>query len=338
MSYTLTVLDVVPETADSRSLVLRVPDADRDRFRYRPGQYLTLRIPCDDQPSVARCYSLASAPGVDADLTVTVKRVAGGVGSAWVCDRVRPGDEIEVLPPAGLFTPERLDADLLLFAAGSGITPVFSIVKAVLAQPGGSAVLVYANRDENSVIFAAELRTLAAKAPDRLQVIHLLESVQGLPTAAMLAALAAPHAGRDAAFVCGPEPFMDAVCEALRPTGIPVVLERFRSLSGDPFAATVETSRADGPATRLTVTLDGDRRELSWRTDTTLVDRLLAEGLQPPYSCKEGACSACACRLVSGEVKMLRNDVLEEEDLAEGWVLGCQAVPVTDEVELTYDD
>ena len=342
MAYTVTVLDVVTETADSRSLVLGVPDEDRERFRYRPGQFLTLRIPCGDRPAIARCYSLASAPGVDADLVVTVKRVAGGVGSGWVCDQVRPGDLIEVLPPAGLFTPDRLDADLLLFAAGSGITPVFSILKAMLDQPRGTAVLVYANRDENSVIFAAELRALAARAPERLQVIHLLESVQGLPTSAMLTALAAPHVGRDAAFVCGPEPFMDATVEALRAAGMTsdrIVLERFQSLNGDPFAERAPAAVADeGPSTRLTVTLNGDRRELTWRTDTTLVDRLLAEGLQPPYSCREGACSACACRIVSGDVKMLRNDVLEEEDLADGWVLGCQAVPVTDEVELSYDD
>ncbi|WP_157433062.1 FAD-binding oxidoreductase [Actinomadura rifamycini] len=135
----VTVVDVVEETADARSLLLAAPDEARDRFGYRPGQFLTLRIPGDGGSGTARCYSLSSAPGVDEHLKVTVKRVAGGFGSNWICDNVRPGDTLEVLPPAGLFTPERLDGRLLLFAGGSGITPVMSIVKAVLARPEGSA-------------------------------------------------------------------------------------------------------------------------------------------------------------------------------------------------------
>jgi 3-ketosteroid 9alpha-monooxygenase subunit B len=291
---------------------------------------------------VARCYSLASAPGVDAVLQVTVKRVAGGVGSNWLCDNLRPGDAVDVLPPAGVFTPKQLTGDLLLFAGGSGITPVMSILKAVLDQPEGTAVLVYANRDESSVIFAAELRELVARAPDRLQVVHLLESVQGLPTVPVLAALAAPFAGRVAAFVCGPAPFMDSVVEALRVAGVPgdrVVVERFLSLSGDPFAGgpVVDLGDEEQATARVAVTLNGDQHSFPWPAEVSLVDLLLAKGIQAPYSCKEGACSACACRVVSGEVKMLRNDVLEEEDLAEGWVLGCQAVPVTDDVEVTYD-
>ena len=339
---TLTVLDVVEETADARSLILGVPEGLGDRFDYRPGQFLTLRVPGSEGRGSARCYSLASAPGVDPDLKVTVKRVDGGAGSNWICDNVRPGQTIEVLPPAGVFTPERLNGDLLLFAGGSGITPVISIVKAVLAQPEGTAVLCYANRDESSVIFSAELRELTARAPGRLQVIHLLESVQGLPTVETLTALAAPFAGRDAAFVCGPAPFMEAVTEALRRTGMPkqkIVLEKFHSLSGDPFAEREPVPEADDDTgtARLSVTLNGNVHEFRWPAETKLLDLLLARGLKAPYSCGEGNCAACSCRVVSGEVKMLINDILEEEDLEEGWVLGCQSVPVTDEVEISFD-
>ncbi|MEV5829447.1 ferredoxin--NADP reductase [Spirillospora sp. NPDC052242] len=338
----VTVVDVVEETADARSLVLAAPDEARDRFGYRPGQFLTLRIPGDGGSGTARCYSLSSAPGVDEHLKVTVKRVAGGLGSNWLCDNVRPGDTLEVLPPAGLFTPDRLDGRLLLFAGGSGITPVISIVKAVLARPEGNAVLCYANRDESSVIFAAELRELVERHPDRFQVIHWLESVQGLPTVGALASLAAPYADGDAAFVCGPEPFMDAVREALRSVGMPrdkVIAERFHSLTGDPFAEPeqVPTAPEEAAGALVTVTLDGERHSLAWPSETPLLDLLLANGIRAPFSCREGACSACACQVVAGEVKMLRNDVLEEEDLAEGWVLGCQSVPVTDSVEVTYD-
>ncbi|KAA5838030.1 ferredoxin--NADP reductase [Saccharopolyspora hirsuta] len=340
-AHRLRVREVIEETADSRSLVFDVPAGAADRFAYRPGQFLTLRIPLGDE-HVARCYSLSSAPGLDEGLKVTVKRVAGGVGSNWLCDHARPGTELEVLPPAGTFTPKSLAGDLLLFAGGSGITPIMSIVRALLHERTGTAVLIYANRDERSVIFADELTALAARHPGRFVPIHLLQSVQGLPTVDEIAALARPFADRDAAYVCGPEPFMDAVTAALGQVGMSrdrVVLEQFRSLSSDPFAGG-ETAIAPGAeaAATVSVSLDGEHHELPWPGGTTLLDLLHANGVDAPFSCKEGACSACACRLVSGEVKMLRNEVLEEEDLAEGWVLGCQSVPITEHVEVTYDD
>ncbi|KAB2341642.1 ferredoxin--NADP reductase [Actinomadura rudentiformis] len=336
------VLNVIAETADACSIVLGVPEELRGRFTYRPGQFLTVRIPDGEGAGAARCYSLSSAPGADPTLRITVKRVKGGYGSNWLCDHVRPGDTLEVLPPSGRFTPDSLEADLLLFAAGSGITPVISIVNALLAGSAGSAVLFYANRDEASVIFAGELRDLAASAPDRLQVVHLLESLQGLPTVASLAALAAPHAARDAAFICGPAPFMDAVGEALGSLGMGrerIVMERFHSLSGDPFAAVENIPEESGAAdsAQLKVALNGDEHLLEWPTKISLLALLRARGLQPPFSCEEGFCGACACRVLAGETKMLCNDVLEDEDLEEGLVLSCQALPMSDEVEVTFD-
>ncbi len=140
-----------------------VPDELRDKFAYRPGQFLTLRIPSDRTGSVARCYSLASSPFTDDAPKVTVKRTSDGYGSNWLCDNIAAGQTLEVLPPAGVFTPKSLDHDFLLFGAGSGITPVISILKSALTQGGGTVVLVYANRDEKSVIFAEELRALAEK-------------------------------------------------------------------------------------------------------------------------------------------------------------------------------
>ncbi|MFI0446545.1 2Fe-2S iron-sulfur cluster-binding protein [Actinomadura sp. 6N118] len=339
----LPVLDVIAETADACSIVLGVPEELCGRFTYRPGQFLTVRIPGGEGAGVARCYSLSSAPGTDPTLKITVKRVEGGHGSNWLCDYVRPGHTLEVLPPSGRFTPDSLAADLLLFAAGSGITPVISIVKALLAESGGSAVLFYANRDEASVIFAGELRELVASAPDRLQVVHLLESLQGLPTVTSLTSLAAPHAARDAAFICGPAPFMDAVSEALGSLGIgreKIITERFHSLSGDPFA-TVEEIPAEefvaAESARLKVALNGDEHLLEWPTHISLLALLRTRGLQPPFSCEEGFCGACACRVLTGEAKMLCNDVLEEEDLEEGLILSCQALPISAEVEVTFD-
>lgn len=332
-SYRLRVAEVVPETADACSLVFESPG-----FDYRPGQFLTLRIPSDRCGSVARCYSLSSSPHTDDMLKVTVKRTADGYGSNWICDSVAAGDELESLAPAGIFTPSSLDDDLLLFAAGSGITPVISIVKSALTAGSGRVVLVYANRDEQSVIFARELAALTAQHPARLTVIHWLESVQGLPSPASLAALASPYAAF-AAFVCGPAPFMTATRSALSTLDVPrakVHIERFKSLGANPFEQAAPAPASDRTST-VSVTLDGTSHQFEWPADTKLLDLLLARGLDAPYSCREGACSACACRLVSGEVKMLNNDVLEEEDLADGIRLACQSLPVTDEVEISYE-
>ncbi|WP_043841731.1 ferredoxin--NADP reductase [Amycolatopsis taiwanensis] len=340
----LRVARVVRETHDAVSVEFEVPAELVERFRFEPGQFLTLRIPTPDGGWAARCYSLCSAPG-DGPPTITVKRVAGGLASNWICETLGPGDEIEVLPPAGLFVPRAGQRDLLLFAGGSGITPIMSILRARLAAPGGSAVLVYANSDERSVIFAGELRRLAAEHPDRLLVLHLLDSVQGLPTAELLASLCRPFRAADVAMLCGPAPFMAVAGEALARLGVPrerVVTEKFRSLESDPFtepgsATDAETVPAGREAATVTVELDGERRTLPWPAQTPLLDLLRGNGLDAPFSCREGACSACACRLVAGEVKMLRNEVLEEEDLAEGYLLACQAVPVTEHVEVTYD-
>jgi len=267
-SVILTVSAVVEETADTRSIVFAVPDELRDKFAYRPGQFLTLRIPSDRTGSVARCYSLASSPFTDDAPKVTVKRTADGYGSNWLCDNIAAGQTLEVLPPAGVFTPKSLDHDFLLFGAGSGITPVISILKSALTQGGGKVVLVYANRDEKSVIFAEELRALAEKYPTRLTVVHWLESVQGLPTADQLATIAAPYESYEA-FMCGPGPFMDTVHQALNTVGMPrarVHAEVFNSLSGDPFAdqAPVEVSDEDAAdAATVEVELDGEVHKLS---------------------------------------------------------------------------
>jgi 3-ketosteroid 9alpha-monooxygenase subunit B len=329
----LTVKEIVRETDDAHSVVFDGPP-----MPYRPGQFLTLRIPSDREPT-ARCYSLSSSPHVDDLMKVTVKRTVDGYGSNWVCDNVRPGTVIEVLPPAGHFTPKDLSGDLLLFAGGSGITPVMSIVKSALATGTGHLVLVYANRDERSVIFARELADLSARHPDRLSVVHWLESVQGVPATAQLAELARPYTAYDA-FLCGPAPYMDAVSAALTSLGVPranMHLERFVSLSGSSWGQPVEVVDDGGPTATVHVELDGESFEVAWPVQSHLLDVLLAKGLDAPYSCREGNCSACACRLVEGEVEMVDNQVLEQEDLDEGWILACQSLPKTGVVKVSYD-
>ncbi|WAJ44817.1 ferredoxin--NADP reductase [Mycobacterium sp. Aquia_216] len=344
----LQIAEVVDETDDARSLVFAVPDASGDpeippeRLRYAPGQFLTLRVPSDRTGSVARCYSLCSSPFTDDALTVTVKRTADGYASNWLCDNAQQGMRIHVLAPSGNFVAKTLDQDFLLLAAGSGITPIMSICKSALSEGSGQVTLVYANRDEKSVIFADALRELAAKYPDRLTVLHWLESVQGLPSAAALAKLAAPFTDRHA-FICGPGPFMDASRQALESLEVPaaqVHIEVFKSLDSDPFAAvTIEdTDEGDQPPATAVVELDGETHTVSWPRSAKLLDVLLAKGLDAPFSCREGHCGACACTLRSGKVNMEVNDVLEQQDLDEGLILACQSHPESDSVEVTYDE
>ncbi|WP_109777741.1 ferredoxin--NADP reductase [Mycolicibacterium chubuense] len=340
----LEIAQVIDETSDARSLVFTAPaDAPvpEDKLRYSPGQFLTLRVPSERTGSVARCYSLCSSPLTGDPMTVTVKRTADGYASNWLCDHAHPGMRVHVLAPSGTFVPRTLDADFLLLAAGSGITPMMAILKSALAEGGGKVTLVYANRDETSVIFAAALRDLAAKYPDRLTVVHWLESVQGLPNAAGLAELFAPYREREA-FLCGPAPFMAAAQEALTACGTPaerVHIEVFKSLESDPFAAVViaDDDSDEGPATAV-VTLDGATHEVSWPRRAKLLDVLLDKGLDAPFSCREGHCGACAVVKKSGEIEMEVNDVLEDQDLDEGLILACQAHPLSDSVEVTYDE
>ncbi|MEU5993085.1 ferredoxin--NADP reductase [Spirillospora sp. NPDC047418] len=328
------VVEVVRETADAHTLVLEPAEGDRDRFGYRPGQFLTVRVPAGDGWA-ARCYSLCSSPLTDDRLKVTVKRVAGGLGSNWICDNITSGDVLEVLRPAGTFTPSSLDDDLLLVAGGSGITPVMSILKSCLAGGSGKVTLLYANRDEKSVIFADELRALTEAHPDRLTVVHVLESVQGLPTPATLRSLAGPYTGRQA-FVCGPEVFMDLVTDTFTGLGMRVHVERFFSLEGDPFEEP-EAVEDTGDAGEIEVEMDGETRTVPWPKSDRLLDALLRAGVDAPFSCREGNCSACACIRLEGEVTLDANTVLDEQDLADGLILACQARPVTDRLKITYD-
>jgi 3-ketosteroid 9alpha-monooxygenase subunit B len=345
----LEVADVLAETDEARSLVFRVPDGagdpaiPADRLRYAPGQFLTLRVPSDRTGSVARCYSLCSSPFTDDALTVTVKRTVDGYASNWLCDHAHPGMRIHVLAPSGTFVPKTLDDNFLLLAAGSGITPVMSICKSALSEGSGQVVLLYANRDDRSVIFGDALRELAAKYPDRLTVLHWLESLQGLPSATALAQLAAPFTDRQA-FICGPGPFMAAAREALETLKVPaqqVHIEVFRSLETDPFAAVkIEDSvdSGDMPHATAVVELDGQTHTVSWPRRAKLLDVLLDAGLDAPFSCREGHCGACATTLRKGKVSMEVNDVLEQQDLDDGLILACQSHPETDSVEVTYDE
>jgi 3-ketosteroid 9alpha-monooxygenase subunit B len=336
--HRLRVAAVIAETDQACSLVFDVPPDLAAAFDYQPGQFLTLRIPSDRDGSVARCYSLCSSPLTGDPLTVTVKQTPDGYASRWIVANVTAGTELDVLPPAGMFVPRSLDDDILLLAAGSGITPAMSILKSVLAAGTGRVVLVYANRDERSVIFWSALRELATAAGSRLLVVHWLDVLQGLPSGSLLAPLIRPYAGYQI-FASGPDPFLSAVREAAGAVGVApraVRVERFLSLQHNPFDAAAAPVLA-GVAATLRVTLDGATRSVDWPAGMRMLDLLIDADLDPPYSCREGICGACACQLTGGKVEMASNEVLDDADLADGYILACQSVALTPEVSVSYE-
>ena len=333
------VTRVIEETADSRSLEFELPEALAERLRYRPGQFLTLRVP-HQGGWLPRCYSLSSTPLLDEPLRVTIKRVRDGRASNWLCDAVQAGDTLQVLAPAGVFVPRQLDTDLLLFGGGSGITPVLSILRSALLAGTGRILLIYANRDEASVIFRDSLKALASAHPQRLQVIHWLDSVQGIASVSQLAELARPFVSAEA-FICGPGPFMDAAVAALQTLGMPsaqVHVERFVSLPEEgevAVPAAVDTRR---PSSQLSVRLDGEEFEVPCAEGETLLNAMRRAGLSPPSSCLVGSCATCMCTVERGEVQMLRNDALDQQEIDQGWTLACQSLARSEHLRVLFPE
>ena len=338
--HKLKVARVVEETADARTIEFEIPGELKAAFNYKPGQHLQLHVPCSAKP-LPRCYSLSGTVHVAGDpVRVTVKRVADGRASNWLCTTLKAGDVLEVAAPAGMFTPKALDGDFLMYAGGSGITPVFSILRSVLLAGKGRVRLIYGNRDERSVIFGKELAKLSAEHPARLQVIHWLDSVQGFASQAQLAALAQGWQGAQV-YICGPNAYMDAAANAMKELGVPhanVHIERFVSLPEDaddaPAAATPAATA--GGATAVEASLDGVTTNTTCEPGQLLIEALENAGMAPPFSCRSGACAACMCKLEEGEVELVHNHVLSQSDIDAGWILCCQAVPKSAKIKISY--
>jgi len=354
--HALTVLDVVEETADTRTYVMDVPESLGDLYHYEPGQFCTVRAHIDGD-DVMRCYSMSSAPAIDDRLAVTVKRVPGGVMSNWLHDHVAPGDELEMMPPAGVFCERHDDVSpIVAFCGGSGVTPVFSIVKQALHRGTRPVRLFYANRDDASVIFRAAIDELAATHPDRLIVHHHLDADQGYVSADDIATFLAEAGATDPhVFICGPTPFMDIVEAGAAAAGVPtdrIAIERFLNsvvdLTSDPGDQSADGlaadehpddgSSADAAPTRLTILIKRKRHVLEHVPGDTVLDAARRASLNPPFSCEQGNCATCMALVTEGSVTMRVNNALTPEEVAEGWVLTCQSLPVGPEVGIEYDD
>jgi 3-ketosteroid 9alpha-monooxygenase subunit B len=333
--HDLRVARVIRETPDSSSIVFEIPAAVAHLFDYQSGQFLTLQVPHAGK-TLYRCYSLASSPAVEKEHKVTVKRVADGRISNWLNDNLKEGDVVKVLPPAGHFVLGAEEKDLLLFAGGSGITPVISILKTALASSARRVRLVYANRDEASVIFRQELDELAARYGDRLEIVHRLDVREGFVDDAAVRAQIEGRTDREC-YICGPGPYMDTVERTLLAAGIPaaaVHIERFLSLENE----SEEVSGHAGPMRRVRLSLDGAEHTIEVREGETVLHAAKRAGLEPPSSCESGFCGCCMAKLGCGKVHMLHNDFLSPAELEEGWVLTCQSVPETDDVSVEYPE
>jgi 3-ketosteroid 9alpha-monooxygenase subunit B len=338
--HSLRVARVIDETRDARSIVLEIPDPLRDLFAYRAGQFLTFRFEVAGEKLV-RCYSLASCPASESEHKVTIKRIADGRVSNWIHEALAAGHYVEVMRPAGLFTLRNRDRAVVLFGGGSGITPCISILKTALATTDRKVRLLYANRDEESVIFRDELRNLEERYPERLSVVHRYDVVHGFADEAAVR----EHVGADLDadfYVCGPAGFMDVVERTLLASGVSrehVFIERFGSPAGakKPEVEVRSTTPGAGES-RIEIVLGGKTHEIPWLAGETVLAAAKRAGLEPPFACEEGYCGCCMAKLVEGAVDLQSNDCLDRSQLAEGWILTCQGVPREGKVRVRYPD
>lgn len=329
-----TVTRVIEETADARTFALAPQEGN---FAYRAGQFCTFRVRIDGE-ELLRSYSMSSAPEIDAELAVTVRRVPGGRVSNWLIDNLSKGDEVELTEPHGVFCL-RPDAEVpvLGFCGGSGITPVISIAKSALVSTNRRVRLLCADRDQPSAIFTQALADLAARHPGRLEVTRHLDDASGLLTAADIRAFVGADTDADI-YLCGPTGFMDLVESALPGPGR-VFVERFGGTAPLPQQA------GDAPVSEASQVLSGTvtiilgRRKATVprRPNETLLDSARRGGLAPPFSCESGTCATCMAHVEEGEVSMRVNEALTPDEVADGYVLTCQGIPESEKVVVRYE-
>lgn len=329
------IKQVIRETSDAVSLVLDIPEPSRDQFRYLAGQFVTILVMMNGTQH-RRCYSMSSSPTVDPDLRITVKRDRDGLVSNWINDTVSIGDELHIAPPEGRFVLTSTDRDFVTFAGGSGITPVFSLVHTALATTTRRARLYYANRNRESIIFRDALSSLTDVHAGRLEVHHHLDDVDGVVSPQQIADFIAAGSQSDTDYyICGPAPFMDTVERVLLDTGVPkqqLHLERFT-------VAAIPPPDPTDTAVTEEVTIELDRRTVTapYRAGNTLLQTARLAGLKAPSSCETGSCGTCMAQVTEGSARMLNNDALDDDEVAEGWVVTCQALPTSRRVRVVYE-
>lgn len=354
----LKIASINRETADSVSVAFDIPAHLQSQYQYIPGQYLTLKLNINGE-QVNRSYSFCSSPAWNEPMTIAVKEVSGGKASTFINRNLKVGDEIDVMEPMGNFhSPLNANNEkhYILFGGGSGITPLFSILKSVLAlEPQSHVTLFYGNRDEQSIIFKEKLQDLVYQNPNRLKVVHILDkpssftNYNGFVVKEMVLKLLRENTNLNFThaefFICGPTPMMKETESALNELGIPkqlIHIEYFTAKADeDKTAATVGTSApsAEPFSGRAKVKLiyDGNEVEFEMNENETVLNAALDAGYDPPYSCMVAACCTCRAKLIEGNVVMDDRESLTDGEIAKGYVLTCQSHPKTNVVVLNYD-
>jgi ring-1,2-phenylacetyl-CoA epoxidase subunit PaaE len=352
--HELIVANKLQQTSDATEITFNIPENLSQEFFFKPGQYLTLKTSINGE-SVRRAYSICSSPLIKNQISVAVKKVDNGKMSNFLNNNLTIGNTIEVLPPEGRFTPDLSPNNhnhLLLIAGGSGITPMMSIMKTALSlNPNASISLLYANRDVNSILFHKEINSLQSEFPNNLSVYITLD--QGNPNDAHLIGQLNPQNVQNLAssiiknqnntevYLCGPSPMMDAVTKGLINSGIPqqnIIIEYFNAPINDTSQSTnLNTLNPQENAT-VFVELYGQTHQIEVKPNTTILEAGVRAGIDPPFSCEAGICSTCMAKISEGSASMVQNNILTQDEVAQGFILTCQAHPTSKVVKLTYFD
>ncbi len=352
----------IQETPDAVSLVLDIPPELKTLFRYQAGQFVSFFLTINGE-TIARSYSLSCSPLIDTEFKITVKKVQGGKGSTFLCEQVKEGETLLTTPPAGhFFKPVMSDLHYLLFAAGSGITPVYSIMKTVLeSSPNNRVTLIYCNRNEEGIIYSQELDGWIKKYAGRLEIVHTLTK----PSAAWKG-----HTGRlndtltqqviDQAlthklpldcYMCGPTDFMNSIKAVLEKNRVPkekihiedfgIAIHKAAAKAGPDVKehwTFIGPDKEQAAPEKWVVQLNGETIEVAAVAGQNLVETLLQAGAQPPYSCLDGACMACMGKIQEGLVYQEDPGILTDDNIANCESLTCQAKPLSRIVKVSYDN
>jgi len=357
--YTLNISDVQPETQNAIAITFDVPEELKPMFLYKSGQFLTVKVLVDGVEH-RRNYSLCSSPALDEPMRIAVKKVKDGAVSQFLNEHATPGMTLEVYPPMGNFTKEFNASHVrhyVLFAGGSGITPVLSIVKTALrVEPQSVVTLVYANANESSIIFDEELKQRATSYEPRLRVVHVLEDNSGSGRASYVGRMdvdmvrqiladKVPNYDAVEVFVCGPGPMMDNVVSVMHEKGLADnhIHREYFTIDKHKTEMSQISDQAETAATeevrtrRVKIRLYGSEHEFDVEPDETILSAAQRADLDPPYACQIGACCTCRAKIVTGKVKMDEREALSDAEIAEGYALTCQSHPMTDGVFADYD-
>jgi ring-1,2-phenylacetyl-CoA epoxidase subunit PaaE len=349
--HTLKIIDIVRETADAVSVAFEVPDNLKQEYIYKQGQYLTLKFFVNGE-ELRRSYSICSSPVEENELRVAIKKVKDGRMSSYINDKIKVGDSMEVMIPMGNFYTELNPAhkkNYVLFAGGSGITPMLSILKTTLKlEPNSTVTLFYGNNDEASTIFKKQIDTIAANNPERLKVHHILcnppaghsQVLQGLMTKEknieLVKNFVSPTADNEY-FICGPGPMMDNVVAALKELKTDETRVHIEYFSAPVVADDSKKITTSIVGTTATIIMDGDQHTVTLEYNETILEAALRIGIDAPYACQGGSCCTCRALLEGGKVEMAVNYALSASEVKQGYILTCQSRPTTPNVVVNYD-